>query len=180
MPPAPGSISASSRTATADGRKNTTMATSHRSRLASPNWLAAVVSQRSPTMALMLNSTTSRNRMTRGSCWLTSWPGGVYPRRQPADARAKRRPARDVRRKILARGYAQRRDAQRRGIQQTGVTGAVWQTLAPCPHDVRRGGGEGERGVRRGKRAPAVPIRRRGGRIGRVEDPPATVGEHPE
>src|SRR6266550_2900818 len=70
MPPAPGSMSLSSRTAIADGRKKTTIASSHNPRLASPNWLAAVVSQRSPTMALMLNSTTSRSRMTRGSCWL--------------------------------------------------------------------------------------------------------------
>ena len=60
-------MAASSRTATADGRKKTTIASSHNPRLASPNWLAAVVSQRSPTMALMLNSTTSRSRMTRGS-----------------------------------------------------------------------------------------------------------------
>src|ERR1041385_3725526 len=60
-------MSASSRTATADGRKKITIARSHKPRLASPNWLAAVVSQRRPTMALMLNSTTSRKRMTRGS-----------------------------------------------------------------------------------------------------------------
>src|SRR5439155_15417840 len=65
-------MAASSRTAIAEGRKNTSIANSHNPRLASPNWLAAVVSQRSPTMALMLNSTTSRSRMTRGS-----WPGAV-------------------------------------------------------------------------------------------------------
>src|SRR5207253_8369966 len=67
MPPAPGSMSASSRTATADGRKKTTIATSHRDKLASPNWLAAVVSQRSPTIAVRLNSTTSESRRTRVS-----------------------------------------------------------------------------------------------------------------
>ena len=60
-------MSANSRTATADGRKKTSIATTHNSRLASPNWLAAVVSQRSPTIAVMLKSTTSRSRMTRGS-----------------------------------------------------------------------------------------------------------------
>src|SRR5437773_9581573 len=47
-------MSASSRTATAEGRKKTTIASTHRSRLASPNWLAAVVSHRSPTIAVML------------------------------------------------------------------------------------------------------------------------------
>src|SRR6266567_1760823 len=67
MPPAPGSMSLSSRTAIADGRKKTTIASSHNPRLASPNWLAAVVSQRSPTMALMLSSTTSRARWGRCS-----------------------------------------------------------------------------------------------------------------
>src|SRR6266568_9321479 len=115
------------RTATAESRKNTIIARSQRPRLASPNWLAAVVSQRSPTMALMLKSTTSRSRITRGSCWLTSRTGGMHARRQPADAHAERRAARDVRRKVLAGGDPQCRDAQRCRIQQDGVAGAVGQ-----------------------------------------------------
>ncbi len=60
-------MSASSRTAIADGMKNTSIATIHTVSDASPNWLAAVVSQRNPTIAVMLNSTTSRSPMTRGS-----------------------------------------------------------------------------------------------------------------
>ncbi len=59
-------MSASSRTAMADGMKNTSMASAHIRRLAIPNWLAAVVSQRRPTMAVMLKSTTSESRITRG------------------------------------------------------------------------------------------------------------------
>src|SRR5438445_6182547 len=91
MPPAPGSMSASSRTATADGRKKTTIATSHRDKLASPNWLAAVVSQRSPTIAVMLNSTTSESRRTRGSRLGGS---GMHRGGEPPDAAAQHRAAR--------------------------------------------------------------------------------------
>src|SRR2546429_1035852 len=108
-------MSASSRTATADGRKKTSIASSHRPRLARPNWLAAVVSQRNPTIAVMLNSTTSRSRKTRGS-WLTesskrgsanafrcvSWHRGVDRRHQPADPGAEGGPTRDIHGKVLA------------------------------------------------------------------------------
>src|SRR6266571_337212 len=69
MPPSRGSMSVNSRTATAEGRKKITSASSQRTRLAGPI-RPAVVSQRSPTIAEMLNSTTSRSRMTRGS-WVT-------------------------------------------------------------------------------------------------------------
>src|SRR2546430_7780447 len=101
MPPAPGSMSASSRTATADGRKNTTSATSHSTRLASPNWLAAVVSQRSPTIAVMLNSTTSESRMTRGSRLGGS---GMHRGGEPPDAAAQHRAARHVGGEMFAAG----------------------------------------------------------------------------
>src|SRR3989442_15737022 len=59
-------MSVSSRTAIADGRKKITIASSHRTRLAGPI-RPAVVSQRSPTIAVMLKSTTSRSVSTRGS-----------------------------------------------------------------------------------------------------------------
>src|SRR6266480_2495237 len=140
MPPAPGSMSASSRTATADGRKNTTIATSHSNRLASPNWLAAVVSQRSPTIAVMLNSTTSESRMTRGSRLGGS---GMHRGGEPPDAAPQHRAARHVGREMLAADHAQRGDARRPGVQQDRVPGAVRQ-LAPPGHDEIR--------CRRGKR----------------------------
>src|SRR2546421_7665196 len=109
MPPAPGSMSASSRTATADGRKNTTIAISHSTRLASPNWLAAVVSQRSPTIAVMLNSTTSESRMTRGSRLGGS---GMHRGGEPPDAAAQHRAARHVGGEMFAAGHAQRRSEE--------------------------------------------------------------------
>jgi len=59
-------MSASSRTAIADGRKKITIAITHSARLAGP-MRPAVVSQRNPTIAVMLNSTTSRRVITRGS-----------------------------------------------------------------------------------------------------------------
>src|SRR5436189_64697 len=96
-------MSASSRTATAEGRKKTTIASTHRSRLASPNWLAAVVSHRSPTIAVMLNSTTSRSRITRGS-----WSGtpGMNRGGEPPDAAAQRRATHHVGREMPATGHA--------------------------------------------------------------------------
>src|SRR3989449_2126738 len=123
---------ASSRTATADGRKKTSIASSHRPRLARPNWLAAVVSQRNPTIAVMLNSTTSRSRRTRGS-WLmesskrgsanafrcVSWHRGVDRRHQPADPGAEGGPARDIRGKVLAPGHPQRRDSHGAGDRKS-------------------------------------------------------------
>src|SRR5438067_4263718 len=115
MPPAPGSMSASSRTATADGRKKTTIATSHRDKLASPNWLAAVVSQRSPTIAVMLNSTTSESRMTRGSPLGGS---GMHRAAEPPETPPHHRPSRHVGREMLAADHAQRGDARRPGVQQ--------------------------------------------------------------
>src|SRR5438132_8105345 len=108
-------MSASSRTATADGRKNTTIAISHSTRLASPNWLAAVVSQRSPTIAVMLNSTTSESRMTRGSRLGDS---GMHRGGEPPDAAAQHRAARHVGGEMFAAGHAQRGDAHRPRVQQ--------------------------------------------------------------
>src|SRR5256885_15317389 len=128
MPPAPGSMSASSRTATADGRKNTIIATSHSTRLASPNWLAAVVSQRSPTIAVMLNSTTSESRMTRGSRLGGS---GMHRGGGPPAAAAHHRAARHVGGEMLAADPAQRGGARRPRAPQDRVPGAVRQLLHP-------------------------------------------------
>src|SRR5439155_401370 len=129
-------MSASSRTATAEGRKKTTIATTHRSRLASPNWLAAVVSHRSPTIAVMLNSTTSRSRMTRGS-----WSGtlGMNGGGEPPDAAAQRGATDHVGREMLAADHAQGGDARRPRVQQHRVPGAVRQLLALGHDEIRRG-----------------------------------------
>src|SRR5437879_2446214 len=144
MPPAPGSMSASSRTATADGRKKTTIAMSLSNRLARPNWLAAVVSQRSPTIAVMLNSTTSESRMTRGS-WLGGC--GMHAGGEPPDAAAQHRAARYVGREMLAAGHAQGGDRHRPRVQQDRVPGAVRQLLPSSHDEIRRRRGERERGV---------------------------------
>src|SRR6267143_4496561 len=74
-PPSPGSMSVSSRTAIADGTKKITIANTHSARLAGPI-RPAVVNQRSPTIAEMLNSTTSRNVITRGSRLMSGGCGG--------------------------------------------------------------------------------------------------------
>src|SRR5256884_4936640 len=154
MPPAPGSMSASSRTNTADGRKTTTIATSHSNRLASPNWLAAVVSQRSPTIAVMLNSTTSESRRTRGSR-LGGW--GMHGGGDPPDAAAQHRAARHVGGEMLAARHAQHGDAHRPGVQQDRIPGAVRQLLPLGDDEIRRRPGERERGVPRGDRLAVLP-----------------------
>src|SRR6059036_3485704 len=144
MPPAPGSMSASSRTATADGRKKTTIATSHRDKLASPNWLAAVVSQRSPTIAVMLNSTTSESRRTRGSRLGGS---GMHRGGEPPYAAAQHRAARHVGGEMLAARHAQHGDAHRPCVQQDRIPGAVRQLLPPGDDEISRRRRERERGV---------------------------------
>src|SRR6266550_7472971 len=118
MPPEPGSMSASSRTAMAEGMKNTTIASTHISKLASPNWLAAVVSQRRPTIAVRLNSTTSRRFITRGNCGWDIGPKGLMVDRggKPADAGAQRRPTQHVGGKVLPRLDPHHARGQRRAI----------------------------------------------------------------
>src|SRR5205809_6961839 len=127
-------VSASSRTATAEGRKKTTIATTHRNRLASPNWLAAVVSHRSPTIAVMLNSTTSRSRMTRGS-----WSGTLGMNRggEPPDAAAQCRAAHHVGRVMLAAGDATGGDPRRPRVPQPRVPRPVPQLLGQRHHEYR-------------------------------------------
>src|SRR5437879_11706458 len=146
MPPAPGSMSASSRTATADGRKNTIIATSHSTRLASPNWHAAGVSQRSPTIAVMLNSTTSESRMTRGSRLGGS---GMHRGGEPPDAAAQDRAARHVGREMLAAGHAQRGDAHGPRVQQDRVPSAVRQLLPPGDDEIEIGRASWREGAER-------------------------------
>src|SRR2546429_9306722 len=154
MPPAPGSMSASSRTNTADGRKTTTIATSHSNRLASPNWLAAVVSQRSPTIAVMLNSTTSESRMTRGSRLGGS---GMHRGGEPPDAAAQHRAARHVGGEMFAAAHAQGGDAHRPRVQQDRVPSAVRQRLPPGDDEIGRRPGERERGGAPGGRLAGFP-----------------------
>src|SRR5438093_11442947 len=62
----------------ADSRKKITIATTHSTRLDGP-MRPAVVSQRSATIAVMLNSTTSRSVMTRGSCVMGPPGSGACP-----------------------------------------------------------------------------------------------------
>src|SRR2546427_263643 len=105
-PPSPGSMSLSSRTAIADGRKKITIANTHSARLAGPI-RPAVVSQRSPTIAVMLNSTTSRSVITRGSR-LISGGGGMHRGHEPPDAATQRGGRGDVGGEVFVGGDAQR------------------------------------------------------------------------
>jgi hypothetical protein len=72
-------MSVSSRTAIAEGRKKNTIASTQRTRLAGPI-RPAVVSQRSPTIAVTLNSTTSRRVITRGSCVMRNSANETAPK----------------------------------------------------------------------------------------------------
>src|SRR5207247_2322333 len=129
-------MTASARRARADGMKNTSIASSHSGSAATPNWLAAVVSQRSPTMAVRLNSTTSRSPITRGSSGRSltaprSPHRRVESRDEPADGAPQRRAAGDVGREMAAGLEPQRPDAGRADVQEDGVAGRVTTVLAP-------------------------------------------------
>src|SRR3989442_1239251 len=73
--------------------------------------------------------------------------------RQPADARAERRPARDVRREVLPGGDPQGRHAEGPDIEQRGAAAPVRQALAPPHHDTtcrRPGSDRGSHGAQDG------------------------------
>src|SRR6266699_6484953 len=184
MPPVPGSRSASSRTAAAEGRKKITIASIHSSRLAGPNY-AAVVSQRSPTIAVMLKSTTSRSPMTRGS---RDWDGSslTLGRRrmdgghQPPDTDAEDRSGGDVAGKVLGRCDAQRADRDGARVQEQGIARTVREVLAPRNDEIRGGRRERERRVPGRQRLLIVAIGGRGDCIARVQHGTLAAHQHLE
>src|SRR3989442_14601431 len=177
-PPSPGSMSLSSRTAIADGRKKITIANTHSARLAGPI-RPAVVSQRSPTIAVMLNSTTSRSVITRGSR-LISGGGGMHRGHEPPDAATQRGGRGDVGGKVFVGSDAQRADPRGADEQQHAVAGGVPQLLVSRQNGVGGHRGEGKRGVAGGEGHAVVVTARRGGGVCRVEHRPAAMHEHLE
>src|SRR5438093_2045927 len=90
---------------------------------------------------------------------------------QPADARAERRPAEDVRREVLPGGNAQGGHAEGPDIEQRGVAAPVRQVLALGHHEITRRRRERDRRVpgREGTLAVGIVLRRR--RVRRVQHP---------
>src|SRR5436309_1777646 len=88
---------------------------------------------------------------------------------QPADARAERRPAEDVRREVLPGGNAQGGHAEGPDIEQRGVAAPVRQVLALRHHDITCRRRKRDRRVPGREGTLAVGIARRRRRVRRVQ-----------
>src|SRR3989442_138232 len=131
-----------------------------------------VVSQRTPTIAVMLNSTTSRSVITRGSR-LISGGGGMHRGHEPPDAATQRGGRGDVGGKVFVGGDAQRADPRGADEQQHAVAGGVPQLLASRQNGVGGHRGEGKRGGRCGRLRPA------GSRASRPAPPTVATSPQP-